>query len=225
MKQICLPSGTDFEAWRETARRACAAGLAPHEIVWAVGGPEIETEWDPLKEPAEPVRASRAFVEMGRRAICHRDPARFHRLYRLLWRQQAEPGLTERADDPDLGWLRATDWEVRHDLDRLLRNARFRPVAHAGGAILLAEWVPTHQVLGLAGPPLRERLAGEDWDLITPEARLSCRDGALSLKPRGRPARATAPPPARPARPRPSPRSRQSGASLPARDSTAPLLL
>ena len=92
MIEALLASETDFAAWRALARRLCAAWTPPEEIAWA--GPDAPAALfcdnaerrAPRDERA--VAATPDFVASAERVICHRDPERFARLYRILWRLQ-----------------------------------------------------------------------------------------------------------------------------------------
>ena len=125
---VALPAPDDFEFWRERARALVQAEVLPEQLAWVEPGGAgdlfaIEEENLPQPEPGvPPVRASKAFVELARNAVCHSDPGRFALLYRLLWRLQANPRIMEDRADPDV--RRLDELAGRHP----------RPLAHSGPA-------------------------------------------------------------------------------------------
>ena len=105
----------DAAAWRDAARRAWAAGLAPHQVDWDGDAQAGLLPWPSLEEAPPvatvvPMSVPASFIELAARVACHRDPQRHALLYRLAWRiGRGERHLLERATDPDV--LRARELE------------------------------------------------------------------------------------------------------------------
>ncbi|MGH6979089.1 MAG: UdgX family uracil-DNA binding protein, partial [Brevundimonas sp.] len=100
MHSVTLEHETDFDSWRDGARRLRLAGVPPHEAVFHVGAgnrglfDEALPCPDPASTPVSPGFAvPRAFVDVARDVVLHRSPDRFTLLYRLLWRLDKEPDL------------------------------------------------------------------------------------------------------------------------------------
>ncbi|MBN9026322.1 MAG: UdgX family uracil-DNA binding protein [Rhizobiales bacterium] len=95
MRRIALAGPTDFEGWRDAARRLARQGVDPAEVVWSVAGESVdlfgavssEPTAAPPEEPAFAV--PRGFLDLAETAILHADPERFALLYKMLCRFRA----------------------------------------------------------------------------------------------------------------------------------------
>ena len=102
-----------FEGWRGSARALLHRGIGPHEIAWVAAGslqdvlarsstPQRPLRFDEGSTTLVP-RVSRTFLTLARQVACHRDPGRWHLLYRALWRHaRGEPHLLSVVTDPDV---------------------------------------------------------------------------------------------------------------------------
>ena len=172
-----LASPTDFAGWRDHARAALAHGLTPESLAWTT-----PNDPPPLLEPVE-TRGTRyphpsvpkSFLEYAERAVCHRDPARFDRLYRLLHRMQDHPALLSDTSDPDVAWLQSTDKAIRRDVHKMHAFVRFRKVGERPDAdgntreVFVAWFEPQHRIVGLGAPWFHRRFVGMDWTILTPD--------------------------------------------------------
>ncbi len=126
---IRLASETDFAGWRNAARDLALADIAPEAVTWHVGeaGDLFGTDAAPLPRPVEgrALTVPRAFVERAEAVICHSDPERFSFLYRMLWRQIAEPKLLSVASDPDVIRLQKLEKAVRRDIHKMRAFSAF----------------------------------------------------------------------------------------------------
>lgn len=130
MKIVRLQREHDFEEWRAYARALLLDGTPPDAVRWEVGpGGLFAGEETPA--PAIVRRAvgvvPRRFVELGRVALFHRDPARFALLYRLLFRLQKDPSLLASRFDPDVSRL----YKMVSDLRLAAERARNLPLPAA----------------------------------------------------------------------------------------------
>jgi len=184
--EIALPAETDFDAWRDHARRLCANGVAPENVVWTIPerGASLFAADPPDSKPSGKVRAPRRFIDLARRVICHRDPERFARLYRILWRLQAEPDLLSNAADADIAWLHERDKAIRRDIHKMHAFVRFRLVGETGGREVYAAWFePTHRIVELAAPFFMRRFAAMDWAIFTPDESVRWQNDELTFGP------------------------------------------
>lgn len=189
MITIELASPNDFEAWRTPARKALARGLAPEEVDWHCADalpslfgtpfPHAETEG-----PLPSVSVPREFIDLGRRVACHRDPERFARLYRLLWRLQSDQSLLSHLTDDDVLWLRDRDNAIRRDVHKMHAYVRFRKLGERDGREAFAAWFePSHRITELATPFFVRRFYGMNWAILTPDARVVWQGRTLSFGP------------------------------------------
>lgn len=176
--RVHLAHPADFDAFRVAARRLVAAGIGPRDVTWTVGeevsnglfggGRSVET----LPEPTPPFapRAPKAFVELCRDVVCHRDEGRFALLHRLLERLQDEPKLLEVVSDPDVNRAHRMAKNVRRCSHKMKAFVRFRSTMDADGIERFVAWFePEHHTLDLTAPFFVRRFANMRWSLLTPE--------------------------------------------------------
>lgn len=165
--------GWSLEAFREAARAALRADIAPHGIDWTADAqagllvlPDVRTA--PAVHPSP--RVPRAFPGLAATVLCHRDPQRHALLYRLLWRlRSGEPHLLATPTDADLRRALQLAQEVRRDAHKMKAFVRFREVP--GQPDHFVAWFePQHQILQRVGPFFARRFAGMHWAILTPEA-------------------------------------------------------
>jgi DNA polymerase len=196
--QLELPSPTDFDAWRTQARWLAARDIAAEHVHWRVRGEvglfdglfdgtldEPPAAVDRSHEGAHPPaqRVPRAFVDLARCVILHRDPARFALLYRVLLRLKREPRLLDVAVDADVAQLHAFERQVRHDQHRMHAYVRFRRTVDGEGERFIAWYAPEHHIVEATADFFVRRFAGQRWAILTP-ARSALWDGqALTFGP------------------------------------------
>ena len=178
MKRVTLADQTDFDGWRTAARSAILAGIAPDQVVWRVGedGGEALFATDEVSEPAlvpvgQPAfSVSRAFLDLAKELIPHRDPARFALLYRLLWRLRQVPHLLADAGDPDIHLAHVMAKSLHRDIHKMHAFVRFKEVvAPDGEAAFIAWFEPDHYIVEAAAPFFVRRFTGMRWSILTPD--------------------------------------------------------
>ena len=174
MMQLELSHATDFDGWREHARRLAANGVPADAVEWHVRGESASllgsTALDlPICTPATPIHVPRAFVELARMVVLHSDPQRFALLYRVLLRLRAEPRLLELAIDRDIDRLRHMEHAVQHDMHRMHAYVRFRKVIDADGERFIAWYEPEHHIVEATADFFVRRFAGQRWAILTPK--------------------------------------------------------
>ena len=108
---------------------------------------------------------------MARIVACHRDPSRWDRLYRVLWRAASSSGrIALDPSDRDLLELERMAGAVRKDLDRVRALVRFRRIPLDGAG----EWYaafhrPEHHTLSAAAVHFARRYAPMCWSILTPD--------------------------------------------------------
>ncbi|WP_426752412.1 DUF4130 domain-containing protein [Myxococcus sp. Y35] len=149
----------------------------------------------------------RDFLGLARTVVCHRAPARWALLYRVLWRlTHGEPELLHRHDDPDVRRLRWMEQAVRRDVQAMTAAVRFRRVWRDGGAHHVAWFQPEHAILREVAPFLVRRFPTFSWSLFTPEACVHWDRERLTFEDGGRlPAEVLRGAVPRPPRPEPEP--------------------
>ncbi|WP_409611947.1 UdgX family uracil-DNA binding protein [Phenylobacterium sp.] len=166
MKTVRLAAETDFEGWREAARRLRVQRVEPARVVWTV-----DKAADPPGGGHErPFTAPRAFLGLARDVVLHRSDERFAVLYRLLWRLEATPELLRYDADPDVARARTLAREVDRAAQRMKAFTRFLPVDAAGGPPTHVAWFePAHRVTERVAPFFARRFAGARFALLTPD--------------------------------------------------------
>lgn len=163
-----VPTPENFTAWRASARRLLNARIAPEEVLWddglGLGASQLPSEGGTAS------RVPREFLSMAETVACHRDPARWALLYRLLWRlTHGEPHLLEVIVDENVHRLRAMEKAVARDVHKMRAFVRFRHVHRNGNDWHVAWFEPEHHIVERNAPFFRDRFAGMNWSILTPE--------------------------------------------------------
>jgi len=164
MTPIALANQTDWQGWREAARRFILAGIKPDELTWSVGG-EMKT----LPGATGSFNVPRALVALASNAIQARDPDRFGLLYRLVWRVNAGEKLLEGDQDWDLQLVRRMALTVRADAHRMRTNLRFLSMTETDGQCFLGWFDPAHFVLRANARLMARRFPDRVFSIITPD--------------------------------------------------------
>lgn len=164
-----------FREWCGQVRSLIDRQASPKEVVW---NERPEQEWLPgLGEEDARVDESESpesettglFGRIARQVYCHRDPAKWSLLYRVLWRLRHENrNLLLILSDADVDHLRRLEREVRRDTYRMTQFVRFKPAPGEQGDRLIAWHRPDHDVLELAVPFFVKRFASLTWSIVTP---------------------------------------------------------
>lgn len=166
--RVLLAHETDFDGWRDAARRLCLNGIPPHEIAWQVGVEDVSRDPLPAAPPDAQLRVSKDFIERAATVICHSQPERFALLYRLLWRIRTERALMRIATDPDIRRFEAMEKSVRRDIHKMRAFVRFRKVEGAEGERYVAWFEPEHFIVRANAPFFQRRFTGMRWSILTP---------------------------------------------------------
>jgi len=182
---VTLIEADDFEFWRDQARALVQCDVPPDRVAWIEPGGAGDLfaggrrRLPAPRAEAPPVRASRAFVQLAKSAICHSDPERFALLYRLLWRLQANPRLLEDGADPDVRKLDELARTVRRDVHKMRAFIRFRLVENGevglsgeAGEHYVAWFEPEHHILRANAGFFVRRFANMKWSILTPRGSL-----------------------------------------------------
>jgi uracil-DNA glycosylase len=167
-----------WDSFRAAARPLLLAGVAPDRIHWAAEGDTDAASALDLFEDSEIVPASsqtgafavpRRFMEAGEAVACHRDPARWALLYRLLWRlADGERKLLEIEVDPDVHRLIAMTRAVRRASHKMKAFVRFRATGFDEDPYV-AWFEPEHRVTERVAPFFARRFAAMKWSILTPD--------------------------------------------------------
>ena len=174
MPEVVLAHQVDFATWRSASRFFVHAGAVPQDLHWSVAPTELQAQHlvEPSRmfpEPAVPVmNLSRRFVGGLGQALQARDPERFARLYRILYR--LAHGRLELTDthDPDLQWLRQAMVAVRAETLRF-REAFSAFSAQQSGTSLQDN--PEHYILEANARYCTQRNV-RAWRVVTPYRRM-----------------------------------------------------
>ncbi|OWK32906.1 UdgX family uracil-DNA binding protein [Sphingomonas mucosissima] len=183
MRLVTLPEPDDFDAWRDAARGLIAASVPPDDIVWQVGsqaGDLFAATATPRHDPVDAAfKVPRAFIDLARDAILHRDPERFALLYTLLSRLRREQGLIEDHADPLVRRLEGLAKHVRRDIHKMRAFLRFREVPEEEASRYVAWFEPEHHILRANAAFFVNRFASMRWSILTPELSLHWDGSAL----------------------------------------------
>jgi len=165
-----LPRTPSFDDWREKARALLLSGTRPDDVAWTTeDAPGLFGE-EPPPADSSALTVPRAFVDLARKAVLHRDPQRFALLYRILWRLQRNRALLEDAADPDVARIGALAKAVRRDEHKMHAFVRFKEISSENGPRFIAWFEPQHHILHETADFFVRRFAGMRWSIVTPEA-------------------------------------------------------
>lgn len=189
MKRIAV---SDFRDWRTYARGLLRSQTAPGEIVWepadntqaALSGMFEKDQASGTDDGPRP-SVPKAFLALGDKAACHRDPLRWTILYRVLWRlTHGERNLLEIDVDDDIRALNLMAKAVARDIHKMHAFVRFRRTQNEDGTEHFIAWhQPDHHILTKAAPFFTRRFGSMHWTILTPEASASWDAGKLSYGP------------------------------------------
>ncbi len=171
-----------WSGWRNAARDALAASLAPSECIWLAGVSaqasllaECATDVSGRRAPALPNTLAshavpKAFLTLGADVACHSAPTRWDLLYRVLWRlTHGERHLLDVFVDDDVHPLHVMAKAVRREGHKLRAFVRFRLVAAGTDAERYVAWFePAHDVLAREAPFFARRFPAMRWSILTP---------------------------------------------------------
>ncbi len=161
----------DERAWRDVARAAWRAGIAPDQLTWdGDGQASLLAGVDVLAQA--PVRLAPHvppdFLALAGSVLCHRDAQRHGLLYRLLWRiASGERALLERETDADVRRAGELAKAVGRDSHKMKAFVRFREVPGERDAFV-AWFEPEHFIVDRVAPFFARRFAGMRWAILTP---------------------------------------------------------
>jgi DNA polymerase len=185
--------------WRAAARALLVEGVPPERVAWREAGDAqgalaltgdatpagaLASALPPDAVAASGARVPRRFLALVERVACHRDAARWSRLYRVLWRlTHGEPHLLAVRTDPDVRPLAEMAKAVSREVHKLHAFVRFRAAASDDGPTYVAWFEPAHDVLALATPLFVRRFASMRWAVLTPRATAHWDGARLTLGP------------------------------------------
>jgi len=172
---VSLEGPTDVDGFKRAARQLLTQVVAPDEVVWRTedGPPGLwaEDAFIFSDEPVVPFNVPAWMARFCQTVLLHRDPGRFHLIYKLLWRLVSERDEVLRRDELDAD-RRAADQlarEVGREIHKMRAFVRFFP--HGEGKALrhIAWFEPEHHVVEANGPFFMRRFAQMRWAIFTPE--------------------------------------------------------
>lgn len=172
MRTVLLAGETDFDGWRDAARRLRGEGVEPAHVRFVTGegqgGLFCET---PIPDGgnARPFKVSKAFLGLAQDVILHRDGDRFDLLYRLLWRLQETPELLKITSDRDVRAALEKAKNVSRASHKMKAFVRFRQTGEGVDERWVAWFEPAHRVLEKTAPFFARRYANMNWSILTPE--------------------------------------------------------
>jgi len=175
----------DFDAWRSEARRLLAAETAPEDVHWNDASQASLFHHDPAQADSAcnddgsdnhvaanaGIRIPARMLQLFEACACHRDPARYALMYRLLWRAtHGERDLVDDAANEDVNTLTRMAKAVDRDCHKMHAYVRFRemPATLDTGVHFVASYTPEHHILRRAAPFFVERFGTMVWTIATP---------------------------------------------------------
>ncbi len=167
---VSLASQTDFDGWRNAARRLALNEVPPEEVAWIVAAADDGVSALPEIPLGAQLNVPREFVERAERVFCHSDPDRFAFLYRMLWRLRTEPDLLKIASDIDVRRFETMEKAVRRDIHKMRAFVRFRKIGEDADEEYVAWFEPDHYIVERNAPFFVRRFTGMRWTILAPFA-------------------------------------------------------
>ena len=175
--QLALIEPT-WAAFRREARALLALEIQPRLVEWRECGAD-DAQPDLLGADTRVARAAvdvphpdvpRRFLEMAEAAACHRDPAPWPLLYRVVWRlTHGERALLDDRADADVVALEAMERAVRRDEHKMHAFVRFRSMGDGAEERFVAWFEPRHRIVRRAAPFFERRFPSMAWSILTPD--------------------------------------------------------
>ncbi|ETX30494.1 DNA polymerase [Roseivivax isoporae LMG 25204] len=198
---MVLPEVETVPAWRRAARALAAEGVPADAVLWSVGeatadlfaGGEqagapprtpgyLDQEEGGTSRAARP-RLPRAAIDTIESALCHSDPERFARAYRLVLRLSSGAVAWGDRSDRDVRTVLAHAKAVGRDIHKMHAFVRFREVPGGGTRRAFAAWFePEHPCVERATPFFARRFGDMDWVIATPRVTARFEAGALRFE-------------------------------------------
>src|SRR5512139_1054855 len=185
--RVTIQAPDDFDGWRDAARGLAEANAPPEAISWQVEGHgdlfgSAADATEPVDGPSFAV--PRAFVELAKSAICHRDPERFSLLYSMLLKLRMNRNAMEDRADPLLHRIERMAKEVRRDAHKMHAFVRFREVQDDEGQSRFVAWFePDHHIVRREAGFFVRRFTNMRWSILTPELSIHWDGQALTEGP------------------------------------------
>ena len=163
-----------FEAWRAKARELLRQDAAPERVLWNDASLKQEALFSPeppISAAAAPVQSvPKEFMTEAAAVACHRDPARWDLLYRILYRlTHGERDLLKIEVDADTHLFRNLAKSVRRDMHKMKAFVRFRRVERGGIEDFVAWHQPDHFIVERLAPWFVDRFGSMRWSILTPD--------------------------------------------------------
>jgi DNA polymerase len=168
MLTVRLAHETDFEGWRDAARRLRGQRIAPGEVCWTTEPQLFADDVAALPEP-KPFAVPANFVELAEDVALNRAAHRWDALYRLLWRLEREPRLLALTSDPEVLEARHLRAEVSKASHKMKAFVRFREIPHPDGEAYAAWFEPPHRVVAKTAPFFVRRFTTMRFSILTPD--------------------------------------------------------
>ena len=191
MRTVMLAHDEDFDGWRDAARALALAGVPAGEVVWQVGEAPTDLfgdETPPDAPPAGAFSVPRAFVDLAKTVVCHRDPERFALLYALLLRLRTAPRAIDDRADPQVRRLEEMAKLVRRDMHKMRAFLRFREVpgraeGDGGEGRFVAWFEPDHHIVRSNAGFFVRRFGTMRWSILTPDLSIHWDGATLAESP------------------------------------------
>ncbi|HEX4750263.1 MAG TPA: TIGR03915 family putative DNA repair protein, partial [Bryobacteraceae bacterium] len=158
---------TDFDDWRNTARKLLSAGIPPDQITWNGG---LFSDRSPPEGSEKTTSVPREFLDSAQIVALHGDDTRWALLYRVLYRlTHGERNLLKIDIDDDVHQLRLMQKAVSRDMHKMKAFVRFRRIAESEPEQYVAWHRPDHRILHALAPWFAQRFGNMRWSILTPE--------------------------------------------------------
>ena len=183
MGPLAPSPGTPGKGW--------GGGLTIGELFAAPADPLPSPPPEYREKGPEAARVPKAFLDLAKTVICHRETEKWSLLYRGLWRiTHGEHDLLKNAVDDDVRALEGMEKSVRRDCHKMTAFVRFKTVADevdSFGDVAAERYVawhrPDHFIVRRMAKFFVDRFRSMRWAILTPDASVVWENDELTFGP------------------------------------------
>ena len=175
MREVRLEAPADFEGWRRAVRDLVLDCVPADRVAWTIAGETTDllatSTMNGEVGNTRHFKVPRPFISLAREVICHRDPARFATLHRVLARiHGGDRDILGDSIDEDVHQAETWAKAVRRDSHKMKAFVRFREVEtqESGHACYVAWFEPDNHIVELTAPFFQRRFTTMHWSILTP---------------------------------------------------------
>jgi probable DNA metabolism protein len=171
-------SVSDFDDWRKNARLCLIQHFMPNTVDWQEAGQvqsslfcnQINSLKLMLDQPTEPIKITKAFIDMAKIVACHRNPQKWALLYNVLWNLvYGQKHILKIATHPIMHEIYNMKKSVGRDMHKMKAFVRFEKILIESQEYYISWYKPQHNIIKAVAPFFQNRFRIMQWTIMTPD--------------------------------------------------------